>query len=239
MFYAHSHLLLPLIRYARQDRKAKPRVPITAKLVADLLATAGAQRVIAMDLHAGQIQGFFNIPVDHLLAAPVITQWLKSNQEENLKFQNLCIVAPDAGGVERARLVAEKLGVPLAIIDKRRSADGAAHALNVIGDVAGSDCVIVDDMCDTAGTLVEAINTISSRGAKRVFACVVHGVLSGPAIDRITKCDALERIVVSDTIPLTAKGKECSKIIQLSIAHIIGEAIKRIHFEQSVSDLFL
>jgi ribose-phosphate pyrophosphokinase len=226
--------VIPYYGYARQDRKAKPRVPITAKLVADLLHTAGAQRIVALDLHAGQIQGFFNMPVDHLLAAPVIVSWLRDNQ-----FQNLCIVAPDAGGVERARLIAEKLGVPLAIIDKRRSADGAAHALNVIGAVEGADCVVVDDMCDTAGTLTEAITVIKERGARRVFACVVHGVLSGPAIDRITNCEALERIVVTDTIPLSVKGEACSKITQLSISHIIGEAIHRIHREESVSSLFL
>ncbi len=225
--------VIPYYGYARQDRKVKPRVPISAKLVADLITTAGASRVLAMDLHAGQIQGFFNIPVDHLFAAPVILEYIKAH------FQNhLVIVSPDAGGVERARAFAKRLGASLAIIDKRRDAPNLAEAVNIIGDVKDSIAVILDDMVDTAGTLTEAAQVLITRGAKAVYACCTHPVLSGPAIERLTH-SAIEKLVVTNTIPLKDEAKKCGKIEVLSVANLLGEAIRRIYEETSISTLFV
>jgi len=225
--------VIPYYGYARQDRKVKPRVPITAKLVADLISTAGANRVLSVDLHAGQIQGFFNIPVDHLFAAPVVLNYIKSH------FQNsLVIVSPDAGGVERARAFAKRLEAGLAIIDKRRDAPNLAEAVNIIGNVQEKTAIILDDMVDTAGTLTEAAHVLLTRGAKDVYACCTHAVLSGPAIERLMK-SPLEKLVVTNTIPLKKQAKECGKIEVLSIAALLGEAIKRIHEETSISTLFV
>ncbi|HDD35524.1 MAG TPA: ribose-phosphate pyrophosphokinase [Candidatus Desulfofervidus auxilii] len=226
--------VIPYYGYGRQDRKVKPRVPITAKLVADLLTTAGADRVLSMDLHVGQIQGFFNIPVDHLFAAPVILDYIKSHFKNN----NLTIVSPDAGGVERARAFAKRLGAALAIIDKRRDAPNVAEAVNVIGDIKEKTVVILDDMVDTAGTLTEAADVLIKKGAKEVYACCTHPVLSGPAIKRITEC-SIKKIVVTNTIPLKEEAKRCGKIEVLSVAPLLGEAIKRIHEETSISTLFV
>ncbi|MDL1970627.1 MAG: ribose-phosphate pyrophosphokinase [Candidatus Desulfofervidaceae bacterium] len=225
--------VIPYYGYARQDRKVKPRVPITAKLVADLITTAGANRMLSVDLHAGQIQGFFNIPVDHLFAAPVILKYIKSH------FQNsLVIVSPDAGGVERARAFAKRLGAGLAIIDKRRDAPNLAEAVNIIGDVKDKTAIILDDMVDTAGTLTEATNVLITRGARVVYACCTHAVLSGPAIERL-KHSSMEKLVVTNTIPLKEEAQKCGKIEVLSIAALLGEAIKRIHEETSISTLFV
>eukprot|EP00163_Fabomonas_tropica_P014865 TRINITY_DN2703_c0_g2_i2.p1 TRINITY_DN2703_c0_g2~~TRINITY_DN2703_c0_g2_i2.p1 ORF type:complete len:316 (-),score=101.25 TRINITY_DN2703_c0_g2_i2:557-1504(-) len=227
--------VLPYYGYARQDRKNKPRVPISSKLVADLLETAGAQRVVTLDLHAGQIQGYFDIPCDHLLGAPVLIEYMLT-----LGLQNTCIVSPDAGGVERARFTAQKLGgANLAIIDKRRTAPNVAHAFNVIGDVSGADCVIVDDMVDTAGTLTQAAMALKNEGASRVFACCVHGVLSGPALERIND-SCLEQLIVTNSVNITEeKMKQCPKLTVLSVGKLLGEAIRRIHNEESVSSLFI
>ena len=225
--------VIPYYGYARQDKKVAPRVPISAKLIADLLTTAGATRVITMDLHAGQIQGFFNIPVDNLYAAPVLLEYIKSNFNEGL-----VIVSPDAGGVERARAFAKRLNAGLAIVDKRRSAPNKAKAMAVIGDVANKTIVIQDDMIDTAGTLTEAVNAIIERGAREVHACCAHAVLSGPAVDRIN-VSPITSVVCTDTIPLNEKAAACSKIKVLSISSLVGEAIIRSYTGDSVTSLFV
>ena len=225
--------VLPYYGYARQDKKVAPRVPISAKLVADLLTVAGAKRVITMDLHAGQIQGFFDIPVDNLFAAPVTIRYIRDRFKENL-----VIVSPDAGGVERARAFAKRLEAGLAIVDKRRSAPNEAKAMAVIGDVTDQVAVILDDMVDTAGTLTEAADALARKGAREVHACCSHAVLSGPAVDRISD-SALKSLVVTDTVPLNAKASACDKIKVLSIADLVGEAIVRSHCGDSVTSLFV
>ena len=225
--------VMPYYGYARQDRKDKPRVPISAKLVANVLSAAGTNRVLTMDLHKAQIQGFFDIPVDHLFAAPVIIDYLT-----RLDSPDLTMVSPDAGGAERARAYAKRLDAELAIIDKRRSDDGTAEVMNVIGDVAGRTCIIQDDIVDTAGTITKAASALKANGAARVIACAVHGVLSGPAIDRIEK-SPIDKMIVTNTIPLTAAGQACGKIVVLSVARLLGQAIKSIHEETSVSSLFV
>jgi ribose-phosphate pyrophosphokinase len=225
--------VIPYYGYARQDKKVAPRVPISAKLVADILTVAGATRIITMDLHAGQIQGFFNIPVDNLFAAPVIIDYIRK------KFNNdLVIVSPDAGGVERARAFAKRLNAGLAIIDKRREAPNQAKAMAVIGDVMDKIVVILDDMVDTAGTLVEAAGAIMKNGAREIHASCSHAVLSGPAIERIENSD-LKTLVVTDTIPLNKSAKACNKIRVLSISELIGEAIIRSFKGDSVTSLFV
>jgi ribose-phosphate pyrophosphokinase len=225
--------VIPYYGYARQDKKVKPRVPISAKLVADLITTAGANRILTMDLHVGQIQGFFNIPVDHLFAAPVMLQDIRTHFENHL-----AIVSPDAGGVERARAFAKRLRADLAIIDKRRDAPNLAHAVNIIGDIREKNVVILDDMVDTAGTITEAADVLMSRGAKIVYAYCTHAVLSGPAIDRILN-SALEKVVVTNTIALREKAIKYGKIEVLSVASILAKAVKRIHEETSISNLFV
>ncbi len=225
--------VVPYYGYARQDRKDKPRVPISAKLVANVLSAAGTNRVLTMDLHKAQIQGFFDIPVDHLFAAPVIIDYLT-----RLGSPDLTMVSPDAGGAERARAYAKRLDAELAIIDKRRSDDGTAEVMNVIGDVAGRTCIIQDDIVDTAGTITKAASALKANGASRVIACAVHGVLSGPAIDRIEK-SPIDKMIVTNTIPLNAAGQACGKIVVLSVARLLGQAIKSIHEETSVSSLFV
>ena len=226
--------VIPYYGYARQDRKDKPRVPISAKLVANLLSAAGANRVLTMDLHKAQIQGFFDIPVDHLFAAPVIIDHLS-----RLDSRNLTIVSPDAGGAERARAYAKRLDAELAIIDKRRSDDGTAEVMNVVGDVGGRTCILQDDIIDTAGTIVKAANALKANGAERVFACAVHGVLSGQAIERLETAP-LDQVIITNTIPLNSeKTRCCKKIKQLSVARLLGQAIRSIHEETSVSSLFV
>src|SRR3989454_879967 len=225
--------VIPYYGYARQDRKDKPRVPISAKLVANLLGAAGTHRVLTMDLHKAQIQGFFDIPVDHLFAAPIIIDHLS-----RLDSGNLTLVSPDAGGAERARAYAKRLDAELAIIDKRRTDDGTAEVMNVIGDVAGRTCIIQDDIIDTAGTITKAASALKTNGASRVLACAVHGVLSGPAIERIQK-SPIDKLIVTNTIPLTTAGTNCHKIVVLSVARLLGQAIKSIHEETSVSSLFV
>jgi ribose-phosphate pyrophosphokinase len=226
--------VIPYYGYARQDRKDKPRVPISAKLVANLLGAAGINRVLTMDLHKAQIQGFFDIPVDHLFAAPVIIEYLARRQ-----YPDLTLVAPDAGGAERARAYAKRLHAELAVIDKRRSADdGSAEVMNVIGDVKGRTCIIQDDIIDTAGTIKKAADALKAEGAARVLACAVHGVLSGPAIERI-EAAPLDELLVTNTIPLTGERAGCSKIKVLSVARLLGQAIRSIHEETSVSSLFV
>jgi ribose-phosphate pyrophosphokinase len=225
--------VIPYYGYARQDRKDKPRVPISAKLVANLLSAAGANRVLTMDLHKAQIQGFFDIPVDHLFAAPVIIDYLS-----RVDSRNLTIVSPDAGGAERARAYAKRLDAELAIIDKRRSDDGTAEVMNVVGDVGGRTCILQDDIIDTAGTIVKAANALKANGAERVFACAVHGVLSGQAIERLDAAP-LDQVVITNTIPLAERAKCCKKIKQLSVARLLGQAIRSIHEETSVSSLFV
>jgi ribose-phosphate pyrophosphokinase len=225
--------VLPYYGYARQDRKDKPRVPISAKLVANILSAAGTNRVLTMDLHKAQIQGFFDIPVDHLFAAPVIIDYL-SRQD----FPLLTMVAPDAGGAERARAYAKRLGAELAVIDKRRSDDGTAEVMNVIGEVGGRTCVIADDIIDTAGTIQKGAQALVDAGAERVLACAVHGVLSYPALERI-EASPLERLIVTNTIPVAEKRLKCGKIVELSVARLLGQAIRSIHEETSVSSLFV
>ena len=225
-------VVMPYYGYARQDRKDRPRVAITAKLVADLLSTAGANRALLVDLHAAQIQGFFNIPVDHLFASPVLVSHFRE-----LKLPNLTVVSPDAGGVERARFFAQKIGAPLAIVDKRRTDMNVAEVMNVIGDVRGKSCLILDDIVDTAGTLVKTVDALYENGAATVYACASHAVLSGPAIDRIAN-SRLEQLVVTNTIPLREPAQKLAKIKVLSIAGLIGSAIENIHLETSVSSLF-
>jgi ribose-phosphate pyrophosphokinase len=225
--------VLPYYGYARQDRKDKPRVPISAKLVADLLQAAGVDRVLTMDLHAPSIQGFFDIPVDHLLAAPVLLDWI-----DQQKYRDLVIVSPDAGGVERARFYAKRVGADLAIIDKRRVEANVAETMNVIGEVWDRTCVIVDDMVDTAGTLVGSVKALKEKGASLVVACFSHAVLSGPAMERLGRAE-LERVVVTDTIPLSEEKMQEPKLAVLSVASLLGEAIARIHSNSSVSSLFI
>jgi len=225
--------IIPYFGYARQDRKVKPRTPISAKLVADVLTAAGADRVVTCDLHAGQIQGFFDIPVDHLFSMPVMIEYLRQNHGKESVF-----VSPDAGGVERARAYSKRLGASLAIIDKRREQANVSEVMHLIGDVKGKDAIIVDDMVDTAGTLTQAARAIMEAGAKSVSACATHGVLSGPAIKRIED-SPLSEVIITDTIPLTEAAKQCKKIKQLSVARLLGEAIKRIHHGDSISSLFI
>jgi ribose-phosphate pyrophosphokinase len=227
-------VVVPYYGYARQDRKDRPRVAITSKLVADLLVTAGANRALFVDLHAAQIQGFFNIPVDHIFASPVLVGYF-----DDLKLPNLTVVSPDAGGVERARFFAKKLEVPapLAIVDKRRTDINVTEVMNVIGDVRGRTCLILDDIVDTAGTLVKTAEALLEQGADKVYACASHAVLSGPAVERI-RDSALEELVVTNTIPLSEAAKQVAKIKVLSIAGLLGRTIENIHMETSVSTLF-
>ena len=224
--------VIPYYGYARQDRKVRPRVPITAKLVADLIHTAGADRVLCMDLHSGQIQGFFNIPVDNLYATPLMLEAI-----ERRIGKDLTVVSPDAGGTERARAFAKRLGANLAIIDKRREVANVAEVMNIIGDVKGQNCVIVDDMVDTAGTLCEAARSLMEEGATAVHAAITHPVLSGPALKRISEAP-LTQVIVTDTIPLRSEAIDLGKIHVVSVAAPIGEAIRRINNEESVSSLF-
>ncbi len=224
--------VLPYYGYARQDRKVAPRVPITAKVVAEMLMVVGVRRVLAMDLHAGQIQGFFNIPVDHLYAAPVLLEYI------NEAFNNVIMVSPDAGGVERTRAFAKRLKSDLAIIDKRRERPNESKAMNVIGDVEGKTAILLDDMVDTAGTLCNAAAMLKEAGAAEVHACCSHGVLSGPAIERL-EASVIKSLVITNSIPLRGKSKECDKITVLSVSQLLGEAIGRIHSEDSVSSLFV
>ena len=225
--------VIPYYGYARQDKKIAPRVPISAKLVADLIEVAGANRVITMDLHAGQIQGFFDVPVDNLFSAPVLLQYIKDN------FRNdTVIVSPDAGGVERARAFAKRLDSLLAIIDKRRDAPNKAEAMNVVGDVDGKTAVILDDMVDTAGTLTQAALALKECGASEIHACSAHAVLSGPAVERISDSE-IQSLVVTDTIPMGDKAKGCDKIRVLSVSELLAEAIQRCHTGSSVSSLFV
>jgi len=226
-------VVIPYFGYARQDRKDKPRVPISSKLVADLLTTAGADRALVVDLHAPQIQGFFNIPVDHLFASPVLVDYFRKKQ-----IPDLTVVSPDAGGVERARFFAKKMDSALAIVDKRRVQMDETEVMHVIGDVKGRTCLILDDIIDTAGTLVKTCQALKDEGAKEVYACATHPVLSGPAIERLSKSGLCE-VVVTNTIPLTEAGRREPKIKVLSIAGLIGRAIQSIHEETSVSRLFL
>ncbi|MBI2711466.1 MAG: ribose-phosphate pyrophosphokinase [Bdellovibrio sp.] len=227
--------LVPYYGYARQDRKIAPRTPISAKLVADLFVAAGATRVVAMDLHAGQIQGFFNIPFDNLFASPVILDYFKREMPPKTE---LVVVSPDAGGVERARAFAKRLDATVAMIDKRRTAPNVAKAMNVVGDVAGKVAIILDDMIDTAGTLTEASEAVLRNGAKQVYAAATHGVLSGPAVERIRN-SRIEKVIVTDTILLSPEASACPKLVQLSVADLLAEAIYRIHNYDSVSSLFI
>ncbi len=229
---ARITVVVPYYGYARQDRKDRPRVAISAKLIADLLTTAGANRALFVDLHAAQIQGFFNIPVDHLFASPVLVSYFKE-----LKLPNLIVVSPDAGGVERARFFAQKMGAPLAITDKRRTDMNVAEVMHVVGDVHGKTCLIIDDIIDTAGTLVKTVDALLENGAAAVYACASHAVLSGPAIDRIA-ASTIQQVVVTNTIPLRETGQKLAKIKVLSIAGLLGAAIESIHMETSVSTLF-
>ena len=224
--------VLPYYGYARQDRKVRPRVPITAKAVAEMLMAVGTRRVLCMDLHAGQIQGFFNIPVDHLYSAPILLKHIRRN------FEDVIMVSPDAGGVERTRAFAKRLNADLAIIDKRRERANESEAMNVIGDVSGKTAVLLDDMVDTAGTLCGAAAKLKENGAKEVHACCAHAVLSGPAIERINDSQ-IKSLVVTNSIPLADKGERCDKIKVLSVGELLGEAISRIHSEDSVSYLFV
>lgn len=225
--------VIPYYGYARQDRKNAPRVPISAKVVAEMLMVVGVRRVLCMDLHAGQIQGFFNIPVDHLYAAPVIFNYIKSTFPDDV-----IMVSPDAGGVERTRAFAKRLNSGLAIIDKRRDKPNECEAMHVIGDVRGKTAILMDDMVDTAGTLCAGAETLLANGAKEVHACCSHPVLSGPAIDRLNASN-IKSLVVTNSIPLNGKAKECEKIKVLSVSELLGDAISRIHYDDSVSNLFI
>lgn len=225
--------VMPYFGYARQDRKDKPRVPISSKVVSDLLVASGTHRLLAMDLHAPQIQGFFSIPVDHLFAAPVLVDYF-----QKLALPKLTVVSPDAGGVERARAFARRLNAELAMVNKRRLEANVAQVMNVIGDVEGQTCLVVDDMIDTAGTLVKTVEALKEKGATKVYACATHGVLSGPAVERIEKSQ-LEELVLTNTIPLTAEKRKCKKIRTLSVAKLLAEAVQSIHDETSVSVLFI
>ena len=226
--------VIPHYGYSRQDRKDSPRKPITAKLVADILTTAGATRVVTMDLHAGQIQGFYNIPFDNIYASPVFFQHLK----KTIPTDNLICVSPDAGGVDRVRHYAKKLKTDLALIDKRRTGKNIAKAMNIIGDVQGKEAIIIDDIIDTAGTLVEACRALREKGATKVYACATHPVFSDPALQRIAECDELETVFVTDTIPLREDARKLSKIQVFSTADIFSKAIQRTYNNDSVSSLF-
>jgi len=230
---AQINAVVPYFGYARQDRKVAPRAPISAKLVADLISAAGVDRLLTMDLHAGQIQGFFDIPVDHLYAAPVMLNAIRGNYPENL-----VVVSPDAGGTERARAFAKRLNAGLAIIDKRRSGPNVSEVMHIIGDVSGKACVIIDDMIDTAGTLCTAANALATQGAIEVYACATHGVLSGPALDRIDE-SVLKEVMVTNTIPTESNVNACKKLRSLSVGDLLAEAIHRIHKDESVSSLFV
>ncbi len=225
--------VVPYYGYARQDRKVAPRAPISAKLVADLITTAGANRLLSMDLHAGQIQGFFNIPVDNLFATPVLIDYMKRNYTEDT-----VVVSPDTGGVERARAFGKRLGASLAIIDKRREGPNEAQVMNIIGNINGKRVIILDDMVDTAGTVVQAAQALADAGALEVSVCCTHPVLSGPAIDRIAK-SAIKEFVVTDTIPLCEKAAQCERIKVLSVSGLLSEAVRRIYYNDSVSSLFI
>jgi ribose-phosphate pyrophosphokinase len=225
--------VMPYYGYGRQDRKAAPRVPISARLVADLLEVAGIDRLLTIDLHAGQIQGFFDIPVDHLYAAPVIVDYMKKEYNNDL-----VVVSPDAGGVERARAFAKRLDASLAIIDKRREKANVSQVMHVIGDVNGKDAILLDDMIDTAGTITKAAVAIKENGARKVVAACAHAVLSGPALDRIND-SVLEEVIVTNTIPMDSNIEKCKKLTVLSVASLLGDAIRRIHEETSVSSLFI
>ncbi|HQL01046.1 MAG TPA: ribose-phosphate pyrophosphokinase [Smithellaceae bacterium] len=225
--------VVPYYGYARQDRKVAPRAPISAKLVADLITTAGANRVLSMDLHAGQIQGFFNIPVDNLFATPVLIDYMKRNYQDKT-----VVVSPDTGGVERARAFGKRLGASLAIIDKRREGPNEAQVMNIIGNVEGKRVIILDDMIDTAGTVVQAANALISAGALEVSVCCTHPVLSGPAIDRL-EASTLKEIIVTDTIPLSERASGCARIKVLSVSGLLSEAVRRIYYNDSVSSLFI
>ena len=225
--------VIPYYGYARQDRKVAPRTPISAKLVADLITAAGATRVVCVDLHAGQIQGFFNIPVDHIYATPVLLDYIKKNFTDDI-----VVVSPDAGGVERARAFAKRLGTNLAIIDKRRPRPNVSEVMNIIGDIEGKTAVLLDDMIDTAGTITQAAEALAKNGAKQVYACATHAVLSGPAMERIEK-SPIKELVVTNTIPQMKGAPSSSKIKRLSVGPLLGEAIKRIHCGESVSSLFV
>jgi len=224
--------VIPYYGYGRQDRKVQPRVPITSRLVADLITTAGADRVLTVDLHAGQIQGFFDVPVDNLFATPVLFDHLRANG-----LKDPVVISPDAGGVERARAFSKRLGGSIAIIDKRRSAPNVAEVMNIIGEVEGRDALILDDMIDTAGTITKAVAAIKAHGARKVVAACTHAVLSGPAITRLNESE-LDKVICTNTIALDDKQKECPKLAVLTVAPLLGEAIRRIHEEASVSSLF-
>ncbi len=226
--------VLPYYGYARQDRKVAPRVPITAKVVAEMLMVVGVRRVLTMDLHAGQIQGFFNIPVDNLFAAPVLLEYMN----EHVDTSRVVMVSPDAGGVERCRAFAKRLNTTLAIVDKRREKANECEAMSVIGDVKGKIAVLLDDMVDTAGTLCSAAEVLVEAGATEVIACCSHGVLSGPAIERLEK-SRINRLVITDSVPLRGEAKDCAKIKVLSVNKLIAEAVRRIHADDSVSSLFI
>jgi ribose-phosphate pyrophosphokinase len=225
--------VVPYYGYARQDRKVAPRAPISAKLVADLITTAGANRVLSMDLHAGQIQGFFNIPVDNLFAKPVLMEYMKKHFVDNT-----VIVSPDTGGVERARSFAKRLDASLAIIDKRREGPNEAEVMNIIGDVKDKKVVILDDMIDTAGTVVQGASAMKNAGALEISVCCTHPVLSGPALERISHSE-IKEVLVTDTIPLSDRAKQCKKIKVLSVSGILSEAVRRIYYNDSVSSLFI
>ena len=226
--------VIPHYGYSRQDRKASPRTPISAKLVSDLITVAGASRVITMDLHAGQIQGFFNIPFDNIYASPVLSTYI----QQNLLTDNTVFVSPDAGGVDRVRHYAKKSKTEIAMIDKRRTGKNVAKAMNVVGDVYGKDCVIIDDMVDTAGTLIEACQALKDKGAKSVVACATHPVFSGPAIKRIRASAALDKMIVTNTIPLCEEAESVDKIVCISVADILSKAIHRTFNNDSDSSLF-
>jgi ribose-phosphate pyrophosphokinase len=225
--------VIPYYGYGRQDRKVAPRAPITAKLLADLITAAGANRVLSMDLHAGQIQGFFNIPVDNLFATPVLFDYMKKNY-----IDGTVVVSPDTGGVERARAFGKRLGASLAIIDKRREGPNEAEVMNIIGNVKGKRIIILDDMIDTAGTVVQAARAMKEAGALEVSICCTHPVLSGPALERIEDSE-IKEVIVTDTIPLSDRAKTCKKIKVLSVSGILGEAVRRIYYNDSVSSLFI
>ena len=225
--------VMPYFGYARQDRKVDPRVPISAKLVADLITASGASRLLTMDLHAGQIQGFFNIPVDNLFATRVLLKYVR----DRVPGDGVCVVSPDPGGVERARAFAKHINAGLAIIDKRRPRPNVVAEMRVVGEVEGQTTIIVDDIVDTAGTLAAAAEALTKAGAKEVLACCTHPVLSGPAIERV-EASVLKELIVTDTIPLSEAGRRCNKVKVLSVAQLLGEAIRRIHDEESISSLF-
>ncbi len=225
--------VMPFYGYARQDRKDQARVPITAKLVANIITAAGVDRVLCMDLHASQIQGFFDIPVDHLYAINTLCEYF-----ESMNLKNLVVVSPDVGGIRMARAYAKRLGAGLAIIDKRRMSPEETEVMNILGKVKGKNAILVDDIVATGGSLNEAISALKEMGVEKVFAAVSHGVLSGPAVERMADCKALDELVITDSIPLSAKAKKVAKIKQLTVSSLLAEAIKRIHNEQSISCLF-